>query len=344
MREGHALNVQFAYPWALWGLLLAAPAMFWHGIPEFQHSHVELLPPDPPSDRLRILLRGLAGVCVAMLALGASAPFVEGGTISKIGEGAEIVVVFDRSGSMTEPMLGGAVTLDDVNDAGGVGDRLADPGESKIAAARRVLLDFMRARRGDTFGLVVFNAAPIAVAPLSEDRGIAESALAAAQSRSTGYTALGRALGLGLEFFRGRERTAARVVLLVSDGGAVIRDEDGSRIKRMFAEEGASLIWIYARGEREPSVLDPPDKDVSESLQMHRFFSELPVGYKVFEVTSSAGLQQAVAEVGRLTSLPTRYEERLPRRDLAGPIYAAACACILLLLFARLHEVQSWVH
>lgn len=334
--------VQFAYPWALWGMVLVLPAMLARGVPEFAHSNVAALSADPASDHMQSALRMIAGATVMLLAVAAAGPFVEGGTVSRLGEGAEIVVVFDRSGSMTEPLLSGAVSEDDVNDPGGVGDVQADSGESKIAAARRVLLAFMRARIGDTFGLVVFNAAPIAVAPLSADRQIAEAALAAAQSRSTGYTALGRALGLGLEFFRGRDRTAARIVLLVSDGGAVIRDEDRARLKRMFRDEGATLIWVYARGLREPSVVSPPERDVSESLQMHRFFSELPSGYNVFEVTSSAGFDQAIAEIGKMTSLPTRYEEKLPRRDLADPLYAAALACMMLLVLARLHEVTAW--
>ena len=49
-----------------------------------------------------------------------------------------------------------------------------------------------------------------------------------------------------------------------------------------------------------------------------------------------------VAEVGRLTNLPTRYEQHLPRKDLAAPLFLFALGCILALLGARLLEVPTW--
>jgi mxaC protein len=62
----------------------------------------------------------------------------------------------------------------------------------------------------------------------------------------------------------------------------------------------------------------------------------------MFEVTSADGLEHAVAEVGRLTNLPTRYEQRLPRRDLAAPLFVLALAGIGLLVLARAMEVEAW--
>ena len=46
--------------------------------------------------------------------------------------------------------------------------------------------------------------------------------------------------------------------------------------------------------------------------------------YEMFEVSSSEGLEHAVGEVGRMTNLPTRYEQRLPREDLAAPLFMLA--------------------
>jgi mxaC protein len=64
--------------------------------------------------------------------------------------------------------------------------------------------------------------------------------------------------------------------------------------------------------------------------------------YEMFEVTSPDGLEHAVSEIGRMTNLPTRYEERLPRRDLASPLFIAALAGIALLIAARAMEVRQW--
>jgi mxaC protein len=64
--------------------------------------------------------------------------------------------------------------------------------------------------------------------------------------------------------------------------------------------------------------------------------------YEMFEVTSPEGLEHAVSEIGRMTNLPTRYEERLPRRDLAAPLFLAALGGLVLLIAARAMEVRQW--
>jgi mxaC protein len=214
--------------------------------------------------------------------------------------------------------------------------------EAKIAAARRVLLAFMQRRPGDTFGMTTFNASPIGAAPLSEDRELVEAGLASAEARSEGYTAPASALALALDYFRGRALTAARIVLLVSDGGATIKEENRAKLTALFAERHASLIWIYTRGEDEPSIRAPRRGADTDSLTLHEFFGTMGTPYEMFEVTSPEGLEHAVSEVGRMTNLPTRYEERLPRRDLAAPLFVLALGGLVLLIAARAIEVRQW--
>jgi mxaC protein len=298
----------------------------------FAYPAVAHWPRDLASDVLQLLLRVVGALTLVALIVASAAPYLEGGTQTLSGSGAEIVIVLDRSGSMSEPLLG-------QGDAGSV--RGETHAESKIESARRILLAFMRRRPGDTFGMVTFNASPIGVAPLGEDRALVESALVSAEARSEGYTAPARALGLALDSFRDRPLTAARVVLLVSDGGATISAENRAKLTDLFRERQAALIWIYTRGEQEPSIRVPQGL-ASESLTMHAFFESLGSPYEMFEVTSAEGLERAVAEVGRMTNLPTRYEQHLPRKDLAAPLFALALGCILALLGARLIEVQAW--
>ena len=75
---------------------------------------------------------------------------------------------------------------------------------------------------------------------------------------------------------------------------------------------------------------------------MHGFFESLVSPYQMFEVTSEDGLERAIAEVGRLTNLPTRYEKHLPRKDLAAPLFLFAFGCIVALIAARFFEVRAW--
>jgi mxaC protein len=321
-------HLHWTYPWLLWALPLAALPLFDRGARSFAYPSTADWPRDAASEWLRVLLRLAGALSLALLVVASAAPFLEGGTRTRSGQGAEIVIVLDRSGSMSEPMIGAK-----------------DPNarhEPKIAAARRALLDFMQRRPGDTFGMTTFNASPIGASPLSEDRELVEAGLASAEARSEGYTAPASALALALDYFRGRPLTAARVVLLVSDGGATIRDESRKKLTALFAERHASLIWIYTRGEDEPSIRAPRRTAATESLSLHEFFGSMGTPYEMFEVTSPEALEHAVGEVGRLTNLPTRYEERLPRRDLGAPLFSLALAGVALLIAARAMEVRRW--
>ena len=321
-------HLHWTYPWVLWALPLATLPLLDYGARTFAYPRTADWPADALSTWLRALLRAAGALSVAMLVVASAGPYLEGGTQTLSGQGAEIVIVLDRSGSMSEPLIG-TTGPNDVH-------------EAKINAARRVLLAFMQRRPADTFGMTTFNASPIGVAPLSEDRELVEAGLVSAEARSEGYTAPASALALALDYFRDRPLTASRVVLLVSDGGATIKEENREKLRALFAERHASLIWIYTRGDEEPSIVAPRQNAETDSLSLHAFFGSMGSPYEMFEVTSPEGLEHAIAEVGRLTNLPTRYEQRLPRRDLAAPLFAAALAGIGLLIAARLMEVQAW--
>jgi len=321
-------HLHWTYPWALWALPLAALPLFDVGARTFAYPRTSDWPADRASTILRALLRATGALSVLTLVVASAAPYLEGGSQTLSGQGAEIVIVLDRSGSMSEPLIGST----------GANDHH----ENKINAARRVLLAFMQRRPGDTFGMTTFNASPIGVAPLSEDRGLVEAGLVSAEARSEGYTAPASALALALDYFRDRPLTAARIVLLVSDGGATIKEENREKLRALFAERHASLIWIYTRGDEEPSIVAPRRSAATDSLSLHEFFGGMGSPYEMFEVTSPEGLERAVAEVGRLTNLPTRYEQRLPRRDLAAPMFALAFGGICLLVLARSLEVREW--
>lgn len=344
-------TLHFANPKLLWLLPLVLLPLISHGVKRFDYPSLQDFPKDLASDALRWMVRGLASVTLACLVVAAAAPFSEGGVTTRVGEGAEIVVVLDRSGSMSEGLKGRDYNRQDA-EAGKSDSHFL----SKIEAARAALLKFMRARPADTFGMVVFNAAPISVAPLSADRELAEAAMLSAQSQSTGFTALGRALGLALDYFEDRPYTATRLILLVSDGDALIEAEDQEILKNEFARQRTQLMWIYVRGERELSILDTViagDNEIitqgdiqyatkKRSASMHEVFGQLGVPYQAFEVGSEEGFNQAIAAVARATNKPTRYEYRLPRQDFARYFYLAALLLLAGLVWIKQMEISVW--
>jgi mxaC protein len=327
-------TLHFLKPELLWALPLALLPMFSHGLRQFSFPGLDDWPEDRASRLLRWGLRWLACLTVACLLLAAAGPFTEGGTVTRAGNGAEIVVVLDRSGSMSES-LAGTVSTQVLP-----GLKTPEGFVSKISTARNVLEQFMQLREADTFGLVVFNSSPISVAPLSADRELAEAALKSAEARSVGFTAMSRALGMGLDYFRDRPVTTNRLILLVSDGDAIIEGADREYLRRAFNRLHAQLIWIYVRGDREPSIMT--GQIDSASLSMHHEFGNMGMPYQAFEVTDAVGLQKAVSEVGRLTNQPTQYEYRLPRRDLAPALYLVALLLLCALVWIKQLEITAW--
>jgi mxaC protein len=344
-------NLHFSKPELLWLLPLALLPLISHGVRQFSFPGLEDWPRDTASTLMRWGIRALAVLLLATLVVAAAAPYSEGGTATRVGEGAEIVVVLDRSGSMSEGLKGRDYNRQDA-EAGKSDTHFL----SKIEAARAVLRKFMQQRPADTFGVVAFNASPISVAPLSNDRELAEAALLSAQSQSTGFTALGRALGLALDYFEGRPYTATRLILLVSDGDAVIEGEDQEILRNEFRRQRAQLMWIYVRGERELSILDSViagDNEIitnndkiyaakKQSASMHSVFQQLGMPYQAFEVDSEEGFKNAIAAVASATNKPTRYEYRLPRQDYAVYGYTLALVLLAVLYWVKQAEIHAW--
>jgi len=344
-------TLHFFKPELLWLMPIAGLPFISHGIKKFKFPGLEDWPKDKPSAYLRWGIRALASLTIACLIVASAAPFTEGGTASRVGEGAEIVVVLDRSGSMSEGIKGR-----DYNRQAAEAGESSNHFLSKIEAARQVLLKFMQQRPADTFGMVAFNASPISVAPLSSDRALAEAALLSAESQSTGFTALGRALALALDYFEGRPYTATRLILLVSDGDAIIEGDDQLILKQAFIRQRAQLMWIYVRGEREMSILDSviagdneieTQEDIAyaakkQSASMHEVFQQLGMPYRAFEVESEEGLQTAIQAISQATNKPTRYELRLPRKDYGAYFYALAMLLLTALIFVKRLEIKVW--
>lgn len=335
--------LHFFKPELLWLLPLALLPLISYGVKQFSFPGLEDWPKDFASEYLRWGVRVVAVLTLTALIIAAAAPFTEDGTVTRVGEGAEIVVVLDRSGSMSENLKSNDQSVN------------AKP-VSKIEAARKVLLKFMEQRPADTFGVVAFNAAPVRVAPLSADRELAKAALKSAEANSSGFTALNRALAMGLDYFNGRPFTATRLVMLVSDGDAVIEPEDRAILKQRFKQTRAKLIWVYVHAGVEKNILDSVIAgdneivtnaehalvEINQNVAMNRLFEELEIPYQAFEVNSEEGLRHAVAEIGRATNKPTRYEYRLPRQDYAVYFYVLTMLLLGALFCLKQFEIKAW--
>lgn len=316
-------------PAVLW--LLPATALPWirHPLRSFAHPHLALLPADALSDAVALALRVVGSLAILALVLGIAGLHRTEQQVPRIGRGAHIVMVFDRSSSMDSTFAGRAPS-------GGE--------ESKSGAARRLLTDFVSRRGEDLFGTVFFSTQPTAVLPLTDHREAVLASIAAIDTPGLGYTNVAKGLLAGLSYFEHQPVTGSRVLLLVSDGAAVVDFRSQELLRTLFNRHRVALYWIYLRTEGSPGLDDAPEdarRDTPQSMperHLHKFFQTLERPYRAFQADTPQALAEAVAAIDRLENLPLSYHERVPRLPLQRLCFTVAATLLLLLCAARLLE------
>lgn len=322
------MNDFFTRPALLWLLPLALLPLLAPLLRRRAYPSLAGAPRDLASSVVAAALRlagvGAIGACVAALAGPRG-----GEVVTRVGKGAETVILVDRSASMNDTFAG----------------REPDGSEeSKTRTARRVLQDYLRGRPHDRFGLIGFSTSPISMLPLTEHANAAEAAVAALDRPALAYTDIGRGLAAGLSMLE-HDARQARVLLLVSDGAAVIDSKAQDRLRMAFARMPVNLYWLFLRSADSAGIYDKPKpgQDTPQAMperHLDLFFKSLRVPYRAFEVENPGAVEAAVAEIGRLETRPISYSERLPTRDLTGFAAGVSLACALLLVGAKLAEME----
>jgi len=318
-------------PWALILLPLTLIPWFRRGQDAIPYSSLDMVPEDPLSDWIDRGLRAMASTALLMLILGMTGPYEREQSVDRIGTGAHIVLLLDRSSSMNENFTGRYLG--------------AKASESKSAMARKLISEFVERRVHDLFAMVAFAAAPIYVLPLTDDRVAVQAAIAAAGGRGHGVTNIAPGLAMALDFFNQRPKEGSRIILLVSDGAARIDEQTRDRLRQNFEETGTTLYWIYLRNPTSaPLTQKPsnPNESTTPEYFLNAYFESLDVPYKAFEAENPDAMEKAIKEVERLENLPLPYQEFLPRKDLSNVFFISALVLMLGLTAARLLEVRQW--
>ena len=346
--------MSFDQPWWL-GLLPLALLPLW-GLPGRALEHVwpAFMPPDRLSNALAAALRGAGVSALAALVIGLAGPYRPEVEVERVGQGAEIVLVLDRSRSMDQGFAGarpagpvpkgtGAAAIDYYS--GQSPGRLRN---SKGKVARELLSDFAAKRPSDLFGMIVFSTLPIRVLEFTQKEAVIQAAIAAGNiGRGLSETNIGLALEAALASFDDRPYTGSRIVMLVSDGGDRLDDDTRERIAYQVRKQRVAIYWLYLRSGNSPGLKletgeAPENADTVPEYLLHRFFESMGTPYRAYEASDSAALQQAIEAVNRLENLPITYLDTVPRRELAPLCFGAALAAVLLLLGASLMEIRRW--
>jgi mxaC protein len=159
-------------------------------------------------------------------------------------------------------------------------------------------------------------------------------------------TNVGRGLALSLDMQEADTSPAARVIVLVSDGAAVIDRKVQDKLRAAFARRPINLYWLFLRTAGTPGISTVPapgEEDTPQAMperHLDKFFKSLGISYRAFEAENPEAIALAISEIGKLERSPITYLERIPHEDLSARVFAVAAAALLVLLAAKLSEVR----
>lgn len=274
----------------------------------------------------RLWFRFLFGLCIValvLLAVAIARPFSLENWSQSTAEGIDILFVLDVSESM------------EANDLI----------PSRIIAARKVIQDFIKKRKEDRFGLVIFGGNAITKSPLTSDH---DFLLNQVEDSRTHELKQGTAIGMGISNAVGRLRhskSQTKVIILLTDGdsnvGAInpITAADLARQDRIkiytigIGSKDRVVVPIFAYdiyGNKTQMVAEVPSYLNPELLeQMARM-----TGGRAYMARDSAMLGKIVGEIGRLEKSKivlgrkTRHQEKF----LVPALIATLCLFVGALL------------
>ncbi|BAF73325.1 VWA domain-containing protein [Sulfurovum sp. NBC37-1] len=232
-------------------------------------------------------------------------PNLIGEPVTKDVSQRELLISVDLSGSM--------MTKDFVNKEGKAIDRLE--------AVKMVLRDFLKERKGEKIGLILFGNAAFVQAPFTQDLDALEHLLDSLRVGMAGpQTAMGDSIGLAVKMFR-ESNVTDRMLIVMSDG-----DDTGSKVPpktsaELAAKNGVNVFTIGI-GDPKNAGEHPIDTDTLKEIAAI-------TGGKFYYAWNLDDLQDIYKQIDKLKPKEIKVLSYRPVKELfAYPLLAA----ILLLL------------
>lgn len=331
--EGSGLR--FESPWFLLGLLIV-PLSIAAGMLERRTSGrlrfplVKLLAAAGPGWRARLAPAGvgLRSVSLALLVLALARPQDANLLQETELEGIDIVLTIDVSLSM----------------------KASDLEPTRLEAAKAVALDFVKRRKNDRIGAVIFAENAYTLCPLTLDYSvlsnmIAELQLGVIEGRAT---AIGNAVGVSINRLR-KSEAKSKTIILVTDGTSNAGNISPEQAT-LFAETLGIKIYTILVGQKdEAPVASGWDffktkifgtQSVPVNPELLRQMSE-QTGGAFFEATDRKGLVSSfhaildALERSRIADRGVVYAEAFPRYLWPGLLLAALDLLLALAVLRR---------
>ncbi|MEP7255381.1 MAG: VWA domain-containing protein [Ferruginibacter sp.] len=318
-------NISFGQPW-FFGLLVLIPVLiFWYvsknnkqqGAIFISDTSAKGLSSWKTSFRhLPFVLRLLSIVFIIAALARPQAKFEEQNIE---GEGVDIVLCIDVSGSMTAQ----------------------DLTPNRLEAAKNVAIDFVNKRLTDRIGIVIFSGESFTQCPLTTDRRVLVSAI---ENIRNGLLEDGTAIGSGLGTSVDRLRTSkskSKVVILLTDGennGGLIDPETAKEIAKAFQVK-VYTIGVGTDGYA-PQPVNTPMGVVMQNGKVsidEKLLKEIAyqTGGKYFRAKDNDGLIGIYAEINQLEKSKVEISNRTRYTEKFFPFIVAVLVFLFLELLLR---------
>lgn len=324
----------FTHPLVLWLLPIALLPILLERAHTRSYSWTEMLPHDSLSNLIGILLKVLASISIFCIILGLADPHTLEQKVEKVGIGAQIALVLDRSASMDDPFSGGVAT--------------GNVGETKSVAASRLMTEFVNARENDMIGIITFSNSAMYVLPLSQNREAVLSAIKATAGGALFQTNIGAGLTSSVGLFKDVPDSGSRAIILISDGAGKIDGVAQQKLKAWLQQFSITLYWIVLRQPGGISIFDPKYEDWKEvelppvQIELHNFFKTLATPFQAYEADDPKSLEAAISDINQKEKKPITYLEKIQGKNFTQLCYLIAALMIALLLSVKYLENRTW--
>jgi len=324
--------MEIARPWIL-GLLPVLVLLLWHRLRTgarlgaLRYSHAGLLPSGGTTWRTRTYRARPWALFLALVLLmvGASGPRIAHHSEVIDGEGIDIVLSLDISGSMR--------SLD------------FEP-KDRLEAAKDVIREFIAGRPNDRMGLVVFAARAFTQCPLTLDHPVLTGFL---DEIEVGLIDDGTAIGLGLATAVARLRhstSPSKTVILLTDGVNNVPTLEPVTAAELAASLDVRVYTVaIGRNGMVPFPVDDPifgrrtrQIETKIDLELLTRIADM-TGGRMYQASDPEGLQDIFVQIDQLET--ARYKTRVSTWYRPLMAWFAGPALLLLLLEGLL--AISWL-
>ncbi|MBL0371532.1 VWA domain-containing protein [Rhizobium sp. KVB221] len=203
--------------------------------------------------------------------------------------------------------------------------------DTRIAAVRKVVADFVAKRSGDRIGLIAFGDAPYPLVPFTMDHRTVQSMISDTVPGMAGpRTALGDAIGLSIKMF---EKSAApeKVLILLTDGNDTASRMPPTKAADIAKQQG---ITIHTVGIGDEKATGENRLDIGTLKAMAD-----KTGGRFFLGSDQKGLAEIYATLDTITPANQKTLSWRPRIELYH--YPLGAALALAMLFVAVSQFAA---